>query len=203
MWRVVIYGYSRLACDHLFGKLLFTWLSLVMSMMVSFVLSFFPRDVLDEILNLIESVSEDFLTTLPKGTLNYSYGFIANTDIHSRVGQHWCAFYGDGDGHVEFFDSYGRSPNSNSVYFVRWLDTYVKSIEINDKQLQSDNSTLCGLYCILFLRQRFPGQTMQDIASMFDSTNACANDEYVYDFISNAYSCCVQSDDQICSWKCI
>ena len=31
-----------------------------MSMMVSFVLSFFPRDVLDEILNLIESVSEDF-----------------------------------------------------------------------------------------------------------------------------------------------
>ena len=30
-----------------------------MSMMVSFVLSFFPRDVLDEILNLIESVSED------------------------------------------------------------------------------------------------------------------------------------------------
>ena len=31
-----------------------------MSMMVSFVLSFFPRDVLDEILNLIESVSVDF-----------------------------------------------------------------------------------------------------------------------------------------------
>ena len=31
-----------------------------MSMMVSFVLSFFPRDVLDEILNLTESVSEDF-----------------------------------------------------------------------------------------------------------------------------------------------
>ena len=29
-------------------------------MMVSFVLSFFPRDVLDEILKLIESVSEDF-----------------------------------------------------------------------------------------------------------------------------------------------
>ena len=31
-----------------------------MSIMVSFVLSFFPRDVLDEILKLIESVSEDF-----------------------------------------------------------------------------------------------------------------------------------------------
>ena len=31
-----------------------------MSMMVSFVLFFFPRGVLDEILNLIESVSEGF-----------------------------------------------------------------------------------------------------------------------------------------------
>ena len=32
----------------------------MMSMLVSFVLSFFPRDVLDEILNLIGSVSEGF-----------------------------------------------------------------------------------------------------------------------------------------------
>ena len=50
-----------------------------MSMMVSFVLSFFPRDVLDEILNLIESVSEDFLTTLvlmkvPGSKMTFSQG---------------------------------------------------------------------------------------------------------------------------------
>ena len=44
-----------------------------MSMMVSFVLSFFPRDVLDEILNLIESVSEDFP----------SYSFIVCADTLS------------------------------------------------------------------------------------------------------------------------
>ena len=50
----------RLAGDHLYGKSLFTWLSLVMSMMVSFVLSFFPRGVLNEILNLVDSVSEGF-----------------------------------------------------------------------------------------------------------------------------------------------
>ena len=50
----------RLIGDDLYGKLLFTWLSLVMSMMVSFCAVFFPRGVLDEILNLIESVSEGF-----------------------------------------------------------------------------------------------------------------------------------------------
>ena len=58
----------RLAGDHLYGKQLFTWLSLVVSLMASFVLSFFPRDVLDEIWDLIESVSEGFLTYSYKQT---------------------------------------------------------------------------------------------------------------------------------------
>ena len=52
----------RLAGGHLYGKQLFTWLSLVVSLMASFVLSFFPLDVLDEIWDLIESVAEGFLT---------------------------------------------------------------------------------------------------------------------------------------------
>ena len=52
----------RLAGGHLYGKLLFTWLSLVVSLMASFVLSFFPLDVLDEIWDLTESVSGGCLT---------------------------------------------------------------------------------------------------------------------------------------------
>ena len=52
----------RLAGGDLFGKQLFTWLSLVVSLLASFVLSFFPLDVLDEIWDLVESVSEGFLT---------------------------------------------------------------------------------------------------------------------------------------------
>ena len=51
-----------LAGGHLFGKQLFTWLSLMVSLMASFVLSFFPLDVLDEIWDLVGSVSEGFLT---------------------------------------------------------------------------------------------------------------------------------------------
>ena len=49
-----------------------------MSMMVSFVLSFFPRDVLDEILNLIESVSEDFPSYSfpgPSGLIGYKFAW--------------------------------------------------------------------------------------------------------------------------------
>ena len=53
-----------------------------MSMMVSFVLSFFPRDVLDEILNLIESVSEDFPSYSFTTTVLSSYiGSETDTDL--------------------------------------------------------------------------------------------------------------------------
>ena len=59
----------RLAGGHLYGKQLFTLLLLVVSLMTSFVLSFFPLDVLDEIWDLIESVQflRDFLPTLTVG----------------------------------------------------------------------------------------------------------------------------------------
>ena len=50
-------------------KQLFTWLSLVVSLMASFVLSFFPVDVLDEIWDLLKSVSEGFLSySYPRGS---------------------------------------------------------------------------------------------------------------------------------------
>ena len=52
----------RLAGGYLYGKQLVTWLSLVVSLMASFLLSFFPLDVLDEIWDVIESCSEGFLT---------------------------------------------------------------------------------------------------------------------------------------------
>ena len=59
---------------RLYGKQLFTWLSLVVSLVASFVLSFFPLDVLDEIWDVIESVSERFLT--------YSFRFRVCLKVH-------------------------------------------------------------------------------------------------------------------------
>ena len=58
----------RLVGDYLYGKWLLTWLSPVMSLMVyCFVLTFFPRDVLDQIWALIEEVPENFPTNFFKG----------------------------------------------------------------------------------------------------------------------------------------
>ena len=56
----------------MYGKQLFTWLSQLVSLMASFCASFSPLDVLDEIWDVIESVSEGFLT----------YSCIDNTLAH-------------------------------------------------------------------------------------------------------------------------
>ena len=78
----------RLAGGHLYGKQLFTWLSLVGGVFdgVFFVLSFFPLDVLGEIWDLIESVSEGFLTysylsnNRPIILKGFSYMFLLNRE---------------------------------------------------------------------------------------------------------------------------
>ena len=72
----------RLAGGHLYGKQLFTWLSLVVSLMASFVLSFFPLDVFDEIWDLIESVSEGFLTYCYKISLIIVH--ISSRELHEQ-----------------------------------------------------------------------------------------------------------------------
>ena len=53
---------DRLDGDHKYGKFLFTWLSLVMSLVMSVCAVFFQRGYLDEICSRIESVSEGFPT---------------------------------------------------------------------------------------------------------------------------------------------
>ena len=63
----------RLDGDHQYGKLLFTCLSLVMSLMVSFCAVFLPRDVLDEIWTELSQFLRVFLPTLStSGSENFS-----------------------------------------------------------------------------------------------------------------------------------
>ena len=60
----------RLAGGHMYEKELFTWLSLVVSLLASFCAVLFPVDDFDEIWDVIESVSEGF----PTYYCSFSYG---------------------------------------------------------------------------------------------------------------------------------
>ena len=77
---------------------------------------------------------------------------VCNTDPSYMPGRHWiCVYVKDGRG--EYFDSFGRRPNS---VFERYLNRHCSSWIFNDRHLQSVASKFYGHYCIYFclLRDR-------------------------------------------------
>lgn len=139
---------------------------------------------------------------LPSKLPQTPFGFIANTDIHSKPGRHWCAFFSDSRGHFDFFDSYGRTSTQNSYHFRRWLKQNATTLRSNHKQIQSNNSKVCGLYCILFLRQRLMEYTYQGFLNSFDDISLDTNDRYIADLMTKTYSQCLgieNNSNQICT----
>ena len=70
-----------LAGGRLCGRLLFAWLSLVVSVVVSLCAVLFPAGCLDEILNLIESVSEGFPSYSFSSSVSTAFLF----DVHGSL----------------------------------------------------------------------------------------------------------------------
>lgn len=96
-------------------------------------------------------------------------GFIANTDVSSKPGRHWCAFYFDGSGQSEFFDSYGKAPDYYNNMFASCLRNNSVVQVYNGKQLQSNFSNVCGQYCVYFLSQRVRGHNFKDIVKQLQN----------------------------------
>ena len=89
-----------------------------------------------------------------------SGGFIANTDESQNPGKHWCAFYFDGNGRAEFFDSYGRPPLYYNKYFSTCLQIY------NKDKLQNDFSRVCAQFSLYFLIHRLRGLSMLRVSEL-------------------------------------
>ncbi len=75
-------------------------------------------------------------------------GIIVNTDSDHQAGTHWCAIYFNGDGRAEFFDSYGKPPGFYNGYFEQCLLRNATSFVSNTVRLQSNESNVCGQYCL-------------------------------------------------------
>jgi len=90
------------------------------------------------------------LDQIPSFFSQYPCAYVANTDPSSQKGQHWVAFYHDSPTHLEFFDSYGQTPQAYNFPFPSNLS----SLKYNSFPLQSFSSSVCGQYCIFFVYQR-------------------------------------------------
>ena len=87
---------------------------------------------------------------LPHSFTRYPSAYVANTDPSSLPEEHWVAFYHLSHTHLEFFDSYGYPPDD--YYFS--IPPTITQIDIKYLQIQSNNSSDCGQYCMFYLYQR-------------------------------------------------
>lgn len=131
---------------------------------------------------------------LPNTIPTLPCGFIANTDISSRPGQHWIAFFIKDDYVIECFDSYGQNPVAYNRLFTSWIRRHAKTVLVSEQRLQSDYSNVCGLYAVYFLHQRLLGEGMDQILDTFDKSDTEENDNYILNLFSRVYPNCVHNE---------
>lgn len=118
------------------------------------------------------------LDKLPK-IRKYPSCLIVNNQSSKRPGEHWVAIYYDKNKYGEFFDSFGMNPT-----FYK-LNSYLKSssskFRFNTKVLQTQSSSYCGFYCILFLLFKARGYSLEKFISLFK--NPYKNDKLLNELI--------------------
>ena len=113
-------------------------------------------------LETVQHITRDQLPVIIK----YPACLIFNNQTSNQQGEHWIALYFNKKKHAEFFDSFGNSP----TYYK--LNKYLKKSSTNKPSfsqltIQSNDSTFCGYYCVLFLLFKARGYSLTKFLSFF------------------------------------
>jgi hypothetical protein len=120
-------------------------------------LGVFPRDLIPKVASI----------------LHFPASCVVNSDTSRKKGEHWIAFYYSNRNTCEFFDSYGLQP--------AFYNIHISPNVYNTQCLQSNQSTVCGQYCIYYLYHRSRYQSLHRILKYFTS-NCKLNDIIVAKF---------------------
>lgn len=116
---------------------------------------------------------------IPK-TIQPETCFIANTDISTKSGHHWVAFYIDKNCRVYYFDPLGYPPVIS--FFKRFLRLSKLRWSYNRKKIQHLTASTCGPHCVYFLRQTCrTGNPLKTVQRM--TYNKRFNDMLVHQYI--------------------
>ena len=110
------------------------------------------------------------------------YFFITNTDQHDEPGTHWTAWMVE-DGNVEFFDSFGRSPNNYQMPYEFKKYILGKKVSYSALRVQEFSSSTCGYFCIYYIYFRSLGLDYEYIIK--ELTNLKDNDDIVIKFVNS------------------
>ena len=120
-------------------------------------------------LNADSKTRNVFLCCTPCDAIPYSdkfpYAIVVNTDTSRGPGKHWVVIYAVSPNVVEYFDSFAASPIPQ---IARYLDGF-RTVLRNPKQIQGNDSYVCGCYCIYYIMMRTAGQPLSMICHKLKS----------------------------------
>ena len=105
---------------------------------------------------------------------------VVNTDPARKPGRHWICIYFDGDGHGEYFDSFGLEPKR---VFADYMDENCFAWTFNRKRMQSIVSRFCGHYCIWYCIMKFRNVSLNEL------TTNMSNDTGLNDYLVHRFAC--------------
>lgn len=120
------------------------------------------------------------INTLPKNVFGrFPRIFIINTDPLPNPGKHWVCVLFLNSSSAEYFDSLGDPAHFYDKHLQKFIKENSNECDYSFLQLQSNDSSICGLYVILFILMRIGFQmTVQNVYAMFDQ-DLKQNDKFV------------------------
>ena len=111
---------------------------------------------------------------------NKGWAYIINLDEYADIGTHWIVLYCR---YIEiiYFDSFGLD------HFPKEIEKFIghKNIKTYIFRIQSNNSIMCGYFCIRFIDFMFAGKTLIYFTSLFSPYNFEKNDNVTLSYFKN------------------
>jgi hypothetical protein len=99
---------------------------------------------------------------------SFPCGMIVNFDTSSEPGSHWISLFFDRYKNVEYFDTYARPIMTNTdIYNFIHREGKNRVKYLTGNSIQSDESSVCGHYSILFLLCRSRNISFSHFANTF------------------------------------
>ena len=103
--------------------------------------------------------------------------YVINLDEYAGVGTHWIALFCKKSESV-YFDSFGVE------YVPEEIKEIIgnKNIKANIFRVQSNNSIMCGCFCIRLIDFMLPGKTSVDFTSFFSPYDFEKNKSIIFEY---------------------
>ena len=115
---------------------------------------------------------------LPKKIKDGAY--VINLDKHADVGTHWIALFCNRND-IVYFDSFGVE------HVPEEIKEFVgnKNIKVNIFRVQTNDSVMCGYFCVGFIDFMLAGKKLIDYTSLFSPHDFKKNDDIVLFYFKN------------------